>query len=154
MFDKGNSGNYYGIDIAKVLFCIMVVAIHTMGGFGPYPYLRVAVPMFFCISSFLFFQKCDGANDTKRLKRFLLRNARLYAFGFTVLLLPTLILGGWLQGNIFANAVKFIARIFVGSTFAGSWYIPALMICVSIVYWCGRKVPAWIMILVYCIIDI
>lgn len=148
MFDKGNGGSYYGIDIAKVLFCIMVVAIHTMGSFGPYPYLRIAVPMFFCISSFLFFQRCDGTNDVERLKRFLVRNIKLYSFWFVVLFFPTLIFGGWLHGNILANAVKFIAKIFVGSTFAASWYIPALMVCVSIVYWCSRKVPTWVMIFV------
>lgn len=151
MVDKGNS-SYYGIDIAKMFFCTMVVAVHTMGSFGLYPYLRVAVPMFFCISSFLFFQKCDGTNDMKRLKRFLLRNAKLYVFWFTILLLPTLILGGWLQGNVLANTVKFIARIWFGSTFAASWYIPSLMICVSIVCWCSKKVPTWMMFFVTLII--
>lgn len=140
--------NYCGIDIAKAFFCVMVVAIHTMGRFGPYPFLRIAVPMFFCISSFLFFQKCDGRNDLKRLERFLFRNAKLYAFWFTVLLAPTLILGGWLQGNVLVNMVKFVAKIFVGSTFAASWYIPALMICVSIVFWSSRKVPSYILLII------
>lgn len=143
-----NIKNYNGIDVAKLVFGIMVVAIHTMGKYGLYPFLRIAVPMFFCISSFLFFEKCDGKNDSQRLKRFLFRNAKLYTFWFTVLLLPTLFIGGWLKGNLLVNAIRFIVKIFVGSTFAASWYIPALMICIGIIYWCCKKVPDWVMLFI------
>lgn len=139
--------NYYGFDLAKVILCICVVAIHTMGAYGIYPFLRIAVPMFFCISSFLFFRKLDETRDRAQLFKFLSRNTKLYVFWFLVLLLPTLTIGGWLKGNLIRNAIKFCLKIFVNSTFASSWYIPALMISVVIVFFLKRILPNWLLLL-------
>lgn len=50
-----NSYNYDVLDLAKFVLAFFVVAIHT--SFFPkylYPWLRVAVPLFFIISSFVF----------------------------------------------------------------------------------------------------
>ena len=50
--------NYDMIDFAKIVLSIMVVCIHVP--FCPEilkPYLRIAVPIFFMISSFLFSKK-------------------------------------------------------------------------------------------------
>lgn len=135
-------------DLAKIIMCICVVAIHTMGCYGFYPFLRIAVPMFFCVSSYLFFRKLDGDRDSGELQSFLIRNTKLYTFWLIILFVPTLILGGWLSGNVVRNAVKFICKIFVGSTFAASWYIPALMICVTVVYILRRKVSNGILLFV------
>ena len=43
------------LDLAKFVMAIMVVGIHTLGKYGIYPVFRIAVPLFFMISSYLFF---------------------------------------------------------------------------------------------------
>lgn len=46
-------------DITKFIMGFMVVGIHTLGRYGIYPLFRIAVPMFFMISSYLFFQEVE-----------------------------------------------------------------------------------------------
>lgn len=47
--------NIDAFDAAKFAMSIMVVGVHTLGKYGIYPLFRIAVPMFFIISSYLFF---------------------------------------------------------------------------------------------------
>lgn len=54
------------LDIAKYLSSFMIVAIHC--GLYPkvfYPWLRIAVPMFFMISSYLLWNKIVSNNDNE-----------------------------------------------------------------------------------------
>ena len=48
--------NIDAFDAAKFAMSIMVVGVHTLGKYGIYPLFRIAVPMFFIISSYLFFE--------------------------------------------------------------------------------------------------
>lgn len=124
--------NIDAFDLLKFILCFFVVSIHTMGKYSLYPFVRMAVPIFFILSAYLFFRTLDGTQDAPKLKKFLLRNARLYAFWF-VALLPVF-LGGYLHGNLVRNFAKLAGRIVLGSSFAASWYLAALMIGVTAVY--------------------
>ena len=77
-------------DIAKFILSVMVVAIHT--SFYPeylYPWLRLAVPLFFVISGYLFFTKSGGGK--LNLYKFVNRVIVLYIF-WTIALLPLIFL--------------------------------------------------------------
>ncbi|MCD7763658.1 MAG: hypothetical protein LUI14_10790 [Lachnospiraceae bacterium] len=83
--------NYDAVDISKLILSLMVVALHTsfLEGFAN-PILRLAVPIFFIYSGFFFFYKDSQVNEeNKPLKKLVVRNVKLYAAWFLVLLLPT-----------------------------------------------------------------
>lgn len=75
-----NRDNIDVFDVAKFIMAIMVVSIHTLGKYAIYPIFRIAVPLFFMISSFLFFSNSKKNNGTKYLKKFCIRNIKLYFF--------------------------------------------------------------------------
>ncbi len=56
------------LDVAKFIMAIMVVGIHTLGRYGIYPLFRIAVPLFFMISSYLFFSNTEKRGNLKYLK--------------------------------------------------------------------------------------
>ena len=120
-------------DLTKLILVLMVIAIHS--NFLPlllYPWLRLAVPMFFVISSFLFFSKNKNLSDLekkKHLKHYVIRLLKLYIFWFIVLLPVTIYLRrGWFNNGIYLGILKIITNLFLGSTFIASWYIAAIII--------------------------
>lgn len=119
-------------DITKFIMGFMVVGIHTLGRYGIYPLFRIAVPMFFMISSYLFFSR--GGENVSHLKKFFIRNIRLYAFWFIILSPVFLIFGGYLEGNLIFNFFKLIIRFLFGSTFSASWFIIALIIGTTFIF--------------------
>ncbi len=127
------------LDLVKMILAFMVVAIHS-GLFDPflYPWLRLAVPLFFMISSYLFFKKINGCEHSKErnqaLKDFVLRNLKLYAFWFIVLFPVSGILRGWFDMGGEDAVVNIIINFFIGSTFVASWFISALIIGVIVVF--------------------
>lgn len=120
------SESYYGwrFDLLRLILALLVVAIHTYP-FPTYmnPLLDLAVPLFFIMSSFFFF------GGSKTLPRFLKRNAYLYLFWFTLLLVPTAFIRGWYKSF---NVLLFIRNIVFYETFKASWFISALMIGMSL----------------------
>lgn len=126
------------LDVAKFIMAIMVVGIHTLGRYGIYPLFRIAVPLFFMISSYLFFSNTEKRGNLKYLKKFCIRNIKLYCFWFVVLMPIFLPMGGYLTGNLLFNAFKLIIKVFFGSTFAASWYISALVIGMCFVFICDK----------------
>lgn len=127
------------LDVAKFIMAIMVVGIHTLGRYGIYPLFRIAVPLFFMISSYLFFSNTEKRGNLKYLKKFCIRNIKLYCFWFIVLMPIFLPMGGYLTGNLLFNAFKLIVKLFFGSTFAASWYISALVIGMCFVFVCDKE---------------
>lgn len=122
------------LDITKFIMAFMVVGIHTLGRYGIYPLFRIAVPLFFMTSSYLFFSNCEKRTNVKYLKKFCARNFKLYIFWFIVLMPIFLSFGGYLKGNLMFNFFKLGIRFLCGSTFAASWYIVALIIGISIIF--------------------
>lgn len=133
--ERENS-NLAVIDLAKLIMAFMVVGIHMLGNYGIYPLFRIAVPLFFMISSYLFFIKDNGS--TERLKKFCLRNFKLYAFWFIVLSPIFLKQGKYLEGDLAHNFFSLFMKIIFGSSFPASWFISALIIGVIIIFY-ARK---------------
>ena len=126
------------LDLVKFIMALMVVGIHTLGKYGIYPLFRIAVPLFFMISSYLFFSNAEKRGNLKYLKKFCVRNLKLYCFWFIVLMPIFLSLGGYLTGDLLFNVFKLIIKVFFGSTFTASWYISALVIGMCLVFACDK----------------
>ncbi len=141
------------LDLLKFILSFLIVAIHTHL-FDPYlyPWLRLAVPLFFIVSSYLFFTKINActSNDEKlmALKSFVLRNLKLYAFWFIVLFPVNIFTRGWFDGGFWSGFLTIIQNFFVGSTFVASWFIMALIIGVSIVFFASKKLSNKALVLI------
>jgi len=117
------------LDITKFVLSIFVVAIHC--SLLPellFPWLRLAVPLFFIISSFLLYNQIQKRPENKWIiiKKSVKRQLKLYFVWFILLLPFTLyIRSDWLSGNILYTIFLFIKGFFFQSTFRGSWFITA-----------------------------
>ena len=134
--------NYDIFDITKFIMALMVVAVHVnpLGqntDYIRYPFLVIAVPIFFLISSYLLFKKIDLTNDTTYLNKYIKRNIKLY-FGWFIVLLPFVIKNH--VGNTLGITLKNIIVDFIlGSTFPASWYIMATVIGTYLIYLSSKK---------------
>lgn len=105
-----------------------------------YPILRVAVPVFFIISSYFFFRKVEAlpADDARAYyRRFIVRGLKLYAF-WIVALMPYMIAVKYQTHLLEQYLIEFPLNFVLRSVFPASWYLAAYMICISIVYF-GRR---------------
>lgn len=141
------SRTYHSIDILKVVAALLVVAIHARPFVGKtYPlyislFSRMAVPVFFVVSAFFFFRKKP---DTAQLKHYVRRMGWLYAFWFVVEAYFT-IDGVFFSHDrsVLESLSHFICGFFLNSTFSGSWFIMALIICIPLVHWLGKRISSW-----------
>ncbi len=131
------NGNKY--DILKLLLAILIVAIHsTVAGMVFRPVLRLAVPLFFIISSYLFFLKQSTLSTRKErcrgLRKYAKRILMLYLFWFVLLLPCTIYYREWYV-DFGPEKLLVIARsFFFGSTFIASWFLMASLMGVTIVW--------------------
>ena len=147
-------GQTYDIfDITKFIMSLAVVAIHT--NLFPtilYPWLRVAVPLFFVISSYLFFHKIDLQSPTdckKTLAKFIKRNTTLYFSWFVIQLPLTLyVRQEWFTNGIISGLFNLIKNVFFGSTFFVSWFFSANLIAIVIIYFATKKINSWILLII------
>lgn len=143
------------LDITKFVLSIFVIAIHAgLASAALNPLLRIAVPIFFMISSYLFFKKVNKGNSGQQnnaaLKKFVKRNLQFYAFWFVLLLPVTILVRGYYAQGLFEGVLTFVRDFFLGSTFRASWYLMALMIGVVIVHFvCNRlSIPTvWLFVI-------
>lgn len=139
------------IDILKFVISIFVVAIHTLPpGFALRPVLRTAVPLFFIITSYLFFTKQSTlyscAERRAGLIKYVKRILTLYLFWFVVLLPITISMHEWYGDfNVF-KIYDIVRSFFFGSTFGASWFLIASLIGVSTIWYLTEKKVAdkWI----------
>lgn len=143
--------NYDILDITKFILSIFIVAIHT--GLLPnilFPWLRLAIPLFFIISSYLLHSKTKGKKkDEKKaiIKKYIQRNLILYAFWF-VALLPITIYARkeWFEPGILSGIWTTITQTLFSSTFIASWYISATIIGTLIVEYLSERIKKlWLM---------
>ena len=139
--------SYASMDVTKLILSFLVVAIHVNPLGAEYDHLRfpltrIAVPLFFIISGFLFFSHLPDITDEQgrrwRLCTFVKRNLILYFVWFILLLPLTCLRNGYFHSNLGAILKDTVLRLFFGSTFPASWYITATVICVVIVYFLCR----------------
>ncbi len=145
-------------DILKIVLSIMIVLIHTK--ILPnilYPWLRLAVPLFFVLSSYFLFSKLNKENDKLKrkeiIKAFIWRNLKLYFIWFIILLPITLdIKNYYVDYSIIKGTIVLLRDFFFSSTFAASWYIIALVIGSIIIYWCSNKISNRLLLIIATII--
>lgn len=119
---------------------VMIIMIHVGYSFQ-FPILRLAVPVFFVISSYLFFHKIKDLNKAERCSvyhKFVIRAIKLYAFWFVVLLPVTIVVRRWYAMDVLEFIKTFPLTLLFDSTFQASWYIPAYIIGISIAYYLGK----------------
>lgn len=131
------------LDIFKFIMAIMIVALHTM--LWPdilMPWLRIAVPLFFMISSYLFFHKIDmlttAQSKRRALVKFIQRNLILYFFWFVVTFPATMFIREWNEMGLMQCVGSILYNFFLGSTFVASWFIVANIIATCIVFYLRR----------------
>lgn len=104
------------------------------------PTLRVAVPIFFIVSSYFFFIKITKLDKTQAeayYTKFIIRTCKLYLFWFMVCL-PYLIFENIYHNTLIDFFIFLPFNIFLRSTFPASWYLAALVIGISFVYYTRR----------------
>ncbi|MGN0707574.1 MAG: acyltransferase family protein [Faecalibacterium sp.] len=133
---------YDFIDLEKLIMSLMVAAIHIepLARYNEYlyPFLRASVPFFFLCSSYFFFEKCQKTQySIKTLVDFLKRNFMLYII-WSIVLLPVVIFT-----NRDAHGIQLFYRLLrcfiMTGTFGGSWYLIALIIGMTIVYFSAKN---------------
>ena len=146
-------------DIVKFIMALMVVAIHS--GLFPmalYPWLRLAVPMFFIISSYFFFgslRKLETAEEkNRRWWKYVKRNLILYGFWFVCLLPYTLYVNRYFDSGLLRGAYNFVKSLLFGDTFPASWFIQASIVAVTVIFFASKKIKdrylVALALLIYC----
>lgn len=142
------------IDLVKLVLAVMVVAIHTLPFLNTrmslvvWPWARVAVPLFFVISSYFYFSKnidCPTNGIPKLLKRI----GRLYVFWF--LLYFPFLTAGQLNCWVVYSGMPLLVDLFLGGTFGASWYLMALLLSILVLSLLPRSFGAIIGMMCYLI---
>lgn len=131
------------IDLTKFIMSALIAAMHTqLFGGVIYPVTRLAVPVFFVFSSYLFFSKHNQLSAEKKNTHFfgfVRRNLLLYLFWFVVLFPLTMYIGTYYKMPFMQAVFKLLKNFFFASTFQASWYIMALVIGTVIVVFLSKK---------------
>lgn len=145
---------YCALDIAKFMSAFLVICIHI----GPLLDInetanfvlvqiiaRIAVPLFFIISGYLFFAKLDNEREwndyanVTALKHYVFRLGKLYLI-WSIFYLPfnyLLVRGDGLHAMTF---LRYLRDFFFTGSYYHLWFLPALMVAVCAVYVLRRYV--------------
>lgn len=139
--DSASALNHdFKYDIVKFVLSLLVVAIHSeLYPMVLYPWLRIAVPLFFMMSSYFLFSKLrEASKDNHRaiVSKFIVRNLQLYFCWFIILLPITIYLRkeSWFSNDFLETILTILKSFLFGSTFVASWFIIATIIGVLIIY--------------------
>lgn len=144
---------YNAIDIMKLVLAVLVAVIHSgVDKTVISPLLRLAVPLFFIVSSYFFFSKGknmhSGEEKKAALNKLVKRNLLLYLFWAVVQFPFRIFLRGYHREGLFLGLWYTLRDVLQGNAFTGAWYIVALVIAVLVVYWLSKKIPSvWIVVL-------
>lgn len=125
-------------DIMKGVLAVFIVLLHSeLLPHGCDALLTVAVPLFFMISSYLFWTKVDGQYDKipQLLYHFVKRNLKLYFFWIVVFAIPSIFINRYFFHNIgFGRELLLIVRdFFFFGVFPSSWFLMALPFGMTII---------------------
>lgn len=138
----------------------MVVAIHCeLFPMVLFPWLQVAVPLFFMISSYIFFtrlQLIDKEKQSEATKKYITSNLKYYFFWFLLLLPVTIVIRrNWYDNErVLRSIIKICSQTLFSSTFAASWFIIAAVwgiFILSKLKNVSKKIMIPLIILIYCI---
>ena len=144
---------YNALDILKLVLSVLVMLIHTgIDKTVISPLLRIAVPLFFIISSYFFFLKIEKMSDEQgrrnALIHFVKRNLLLYLLWSAVQLPIILYVRGYYRDFSWRDLLLFLKELLLGSSFTGSWYIMALVIGTVFIYYLSKKIsPARLVVI-------
>ena len=149
---KNNVKNYDILDITKIILALLVVAIHSrLLPLILYPWLRIAVPLFFIISSYLLFTKIKDKSEKERknaIKTYIIRLLKLYIFWFIILLPVTIYVRRvWFEKGILYGIINILIRPFLSSTFVASWYISSTILGTLVVEKLSKKINNKILVI-------
>lgn len=124
--------NYDILDLGKFISSLFIVAIHSV--LFPeilYPWLRIAVPLFFVISSFLLFRKINLSPKNEKwtiIKRYIIRLLKYYLFWFVICLPATMMIrADWFAYGVKIGVLTAVRETLFSSTFVASWFIVSLI---------------------------
>ena len=141
-------------DILKFVLALMIVALHSrLYPRALLPIVRLAVPLFFMMTSYFFNIKLIGINDEnkkrQKLLNYLKRNGQLYLF-WSVTLLPFVILFhlAWFRSGFGYAIIQILKSIFITGFFTVSWFILAAVYSVVLVFLMSKRLSnGWILII-------
>lgn len=152
--NKTNRGGYQALDLLKFIMAVMIVAMHT--GACPElvnPWLRIAVPLFFIISSFFFFKKVNVTDESERkevLKHYLGRVIKLYLF-WMVLQFPVNLVLSWnslVADGIIWMPLYLLRKVIFTGMFGASWFLVALIYGIPVIYYLSKFLSnKWIILI-------
>ncbi len=131
---------YCIFDLSKFIMSFMIMALHAL--IVPdflMPAVRTAVPLYFIISSFLLFErKASGGDVGGILKKYVVRNMKLYLF-WTIALFPFVIIYNVWHTIPFPRVIFHIVTDLMFSSFPASWFIPASVIATALIFYIPKK---------------
>lgn len=132
-----------GFDILKILMAFVIVSLHSgVSKEMVQPIAawclniqNLAVPVFFVLSSYLFFDKffSSGRDDTKALWRYERRLFVLYII-WSVIMIPITLFLHHYQAQGLMGLLYWIKDFFFDYTFYASWFFGALLVGMPIVF--------------------
>ena len=136
--------NYDNLDLLKFILSIFIVAIHCQ--LLPrilYPWLRLAIPLFFIVSSYLLHIKLnnsDKKNEKDIIIKYVFRQLKLYLFWFIVLIPVTIFIRDeWFGQGLVVGTLKFIRSLLFSSTFMASWFISSTIFGTIIIWYITKR---------------
>lgn len=140
---------YPGLDILKFIMALFIIGSHTslLCEFEVVHTLLlhvfdIAVPTFFTISAFLFYNKIDGLSEADSIKVFTHTLKRLIIFYviWWLLMLPMSLITFF----SIANIKEIIFAAVMQSTFGGYWFIKALIINTVLLFICRNGIRFYV----------
>jgi hypothetical protein len=148
-------------DFLKFLLALIIVTLHA--GLVPKPLIpiaRLAVPLFFMMSSYFYHLKFSTAKDAQEKKalfmKYIRRNLCLYFF-WSLLLLPFIVLlhRSWFNEGFYHALLSILKSFFITGFFPASWFILASVFSVVIVFILSKRMNnGWLIIIsliLYCL---
>lgn len=144
------------LDVLKFVLSLAVVAIHSSLYLDVlYPWVRLAVPLFFIMTGYFLFGKLKRTEDAQGrkavLKGFVKRNLLLYLTWFILLSPVTFYMRDYFREGVVRGLVRLLRAFLFASTFRASWYIMACVIGALIVYGASRVMKNRALICVFAV---
>lgn len=146
MMKKDNNKQEFAcIDILKLLFAFLVIALHIppFRSYNPMAnhllsqgFCRLAVPFFFTATGFFLFRKMGREElNGKTIKIYILKILKLYLI-WTMIYLPIIIYKISTSNDIIRETKNTIKYFFLTGSYVHLWYLPGTAVAVFMVYLC------------------
>lgn len=136
-------------DVLKFILSIFVIGLHVDFCYPLTHVFRIAVPLFFIMTSYFFFLRQNSLETEQAkkndLKRYCKRILKLYLFWFVLLLPLTIYFHKWYEGVNLDTLIGFLRSFFFGSTFRASWFLMASLLTIALVWFLSRKIKTGVL---------